>query len=146
MITIGTKGRYAARIMTYLALHRQKEVIKRRDIADAECISIDYVEQILIKLKAAGLVRSFRGARGGYAIASDPENITVADIIQVMEGNVELVPCLKSKCSRLDECVTRPVWQKAAEAMMNVFRQVTIADMVASVNNSSKNDAITYTI
>jgi Rrf2 family protein len=146
MLTIGTKGRYAARIMTYLALHIDKEVNKRKDIADSECISIDYVEQILIKLKAAGFVRSFRGARGGYALAVDPEKVTVADIVKVMEGNVELVPCLKSRCSRLDNCVTRPVWQKAAEAMMNVFSEFTIADMVKSANRTKDDGSLSYSI
>jgi len=146
MITIGTKGRYAARIMTYLALHMDKEVNKRKDIAEAECISIDYVEQILIKLKAAGFVQSYRGAKGGYSLSVDPEDVTVADIVKVMEGNVELVSCLKSKCSRIDNCVTRPVWQKAAEAMMKVFRDVTIADMVSSVRKAPEEGMISYSI
>ncbi|MFW5698567.1 MAG: RrF2 family transcriptional regulator [Planctomycetota bacterium] len=126
MIELSTKGRYATRLLVHLAGHPLGTVVRRQDMADAEAISVDYVEQLLIKLKGAGLVRSHRGARGGYSLATDPHSITVADVLRVMEGPFELVPCVRQDCSRQDRCRTRSIWREAAAALITVFSAHTI--------------------
>lgn len=146
MLELGTKGRYAARLMVYLALHRDKGVIKRRELADSEGISMDYVEQLLLKLKAEGFVRSHRGARGGYSLNRDAADVTVADVLTAMEGKIELIPCLNGTCERNMNCVTKPVWQKAMQAMMTVLNDVTIADLAEDARKHDPKTCDTYSI
>jgi Rrf2 family protein len=109
----------------------QKSDIPRRkhEIAESEGISSDYVEQILIRLKAAGLVESHRGAKGGFTISGSPEEITVADVLQASEGPMAIVPCSKSDCNRETACVTREIWQQAENALAEVFEKQTVAGL-----------------
>ncbi len=131
MLRISTKGRYATRIMTYLAGQDTPKPVRKQDIAESEGISADYVEQILMKLKSGGLVRSHRGTRGGFSIARDPSRITVAEVLRVMEGPIELVPCEQERCIRAGKCVARCVWEQASTALQEVFSGVTVAEMAA---------------
>lgn len=117
MLRISTKGRYAARILVYLALHEDSAPSPKQEIADAEGISADYVEQILTKLRSGGLVRSHRGARGGFSLARAPGAITMADVLAASEGPIELVPCEGEECPRTSMCVTRMVWHEASRAL-----------------------------
>ena len=146
MIVLGTKVRYATRMMVFLAARKDNGVVKRQEIAQNEDISVDYVEQLLIKLKAAGFVRSHRGAKGGYSMARDPASITVADIIHAMEGRIDLVPCMDEDCAKAEECVTRPIWKEAAEAMMKVFRNVTIAELASQARSSGEGRRLSFSI
>ncbi len=134
MIELSTKGRYATRLLINLAGHPAGAVVRRQDLAEAEGISVDYVEQLLIKLKSAGFVRSHRGARGGYSMAADPQAITVADVLRVMEGPFELVPCAGQDCSRQDRCRTRSIWREATGALVAVFSAHTIGAIAAGAD------------
>ena len=131
MLRISTKGRYATRIMTYLAGRGTPVPARKQDIAESEGLSADYVEQILIKLKSGGLVRSHRGTRGGFSLVRDPRSITVADVLHAMEGPIELVPCEQERCIRVSKCVSRCVWEQASAALEKVFSGVTVAEMAA---------------
>lgn len=127
MLSLSTKGRYATRIMVYMA--RKGNTARKEDIAREEGISPDYVEQILIKLKAGGLVKSHRGARGGFTLTRPPETITVTDVLSAAEGAMNLAPCDSSKCNRASVCVTRRLWQKAEEQLHRTFSETTIAQL-----------------
>lgn len=129
MLTLSTKGRYATRIMVCLARRQQGVPVRKEDIARAEDLSSDYTEQLLIRLKAAGLVRSRRGRRGGFTLGRAPETITVADVVGATEGPVALVPCLDEVCRRQATCPTRPVWKRATEAIREVLAATTIAQI-----------------
>ena len=146
MLKLSTKARYATRIMVYLVQKDPRELARGQEIASAEGISPDYVEQILIKLKAAGLVTSQRGASGGFSIADDAKKATVADILQAVEGPISLVPCEDSKCSRISTCVTRIVWERATEALREVFLQATIEDMAKQAKALNASKSITFEI
>ncbi len=146
MLELGTKGRYATRLMVYLALHREKGVIKRREMAESEGISMDYVEQLLLKLKAEGFVRSHRGARGGYSLNRDAADVTVADVLTAMEGKIELIPCLNGTCERNMNCVTRPVWRKAMRAVITVLNEVTIADLAEDARVHDPKECANFSI
>jgi len=93
MMKLSTKGRYATRIMVYLAMQNSDSPCRKQDIAEAESISADYVEQILIRLKAAGLVTSHRGAHGGFSLTRPPSEVTVEAVLQATEGPLLLVAC-----------------------------------------------------
>ena len=130
---LSTRGRYAVRILLYLVLRGSDRPVRIGDIADAEQIPQQYIEQLLIRLKVAGFVRSARGAKGGYVISCDPSTVSVGDVLGAVEGPVVLAPCQKERCSRATACVTRAVWQQASDAMNAVFDTTTLQSMADSV-------------
>jgi len=129
MADLSTKGRYAARIMVCLASRGTGVPAKKREIAEQEGISPDYAEQLLLKLRAHGLVRSVRGAHGGFVLDRPAHAITVKDVIEATEGAILLAPCLLAGCSRSSECVTQGVWRKAQAALDGVLASVTIGEL-----------------
>jgi Rrf2 family protein len=131
---LSTRGRYTVRILLYLAVRSTASPIRTYEIAVAEDIPQQYIEQLLAKLKVGGFVTSVRGAKGGYILACDPTVTTVADILAAVEGPVSLAPCDKDVCGRRLLCVTRDVWQKATDAMNDVFKSITLQSMVEQVN------------
>jgi Rrf2 family protein len=141
---LSTKGRYATRIMVCLAMRDPNIPRRKQEIAESEGISSDYVEQILIRLKAGGLVVSHRGARGGFTLAKEPEKITVSDVLRASEGPLSLVPCSNGNCERETACVTQEIWHSAEEALLTVFDGSTIADLVEKALKLRK--SITYAI
>ncbi len=131
MIGLSTRSRYATRILAYLAKKEGGPLAKKREIAETEGLSEGYVEQILVALKAAGLVRSHRGKAGGFSLPRNSNDINVAQVVEAMEGKLELSPCLSAGCKRQEECSARPLWEKAGLAMRDVLEKTSIADMAA---------------
>ncbi len=146
MMKLSTKGRYATRIMLYLAVHSGGVPSRKQEIAESESISADYVEQILIRLKAAGLVVSHRGAKGGFALARPAGDVTVADILLATEGPMTMVPCAAEGCLRATGCVTREIWQEAQDALECMFRGKTLASLVRREREIRGAATITYSI
>ena len=144
-MTLSTRGRYAARIMVCLAENRGRaKPLTRTEIAAHEDISADYAEQLMAPLRTAGLVRSHRGRHGGFSLVHPPEQVTVADVLRAVEGPLLLVPCVRSEtCDRAPDCPTRPVRQKATDALERVFTETTIADMM---NENRSTSPPSYTI
>lgn len=114
------------------------KLVKKREIAEAEGISEGYVEQILVALKAAGLVRSHRGKVGGFSLTRDSSEITIAEVVEAMEGKLELSPCLSAGCKRQEDCSARPVWKEAGSAMRDVLEKTSIADIAAKKGKTRK--------
>ena len=106
---ISTKGRYALRLMLDLAIQPGDSAVPLRDVAERQEISDKYLEQIVTQLARGGLVRSVRGAGGGYLLTRTPEEYTVGEILRQLEGNLAPVSCVSggSCCGRADRCVTR---------------------------------------
>ncbi|MBT3193919.1 MAG: Rrf2 family transcriptional regulator [Verrucomicrobia bacterium] len=146
MMKLSTRGRYAMRIMVYLAMQNSDVPCRKQEVADAESISADYVEQILIRLKAAGLVTSHRGARGGFSLTQAPGAVTVADVLAATEGPLSLVSCSDEACQRETVCVTQHIWRAAENALSEVFSGTTIADLAESAAELAKSKSITYDI
>lgn len=103
-----------------------------RDIAERQEISEKYIWQLIVPLKAAGLIASVRGAHGGYRLAKDLANITLRDIVCTLEGPLSVVECVHypEVCSRADICVSRDVWSEVSEKMQDILQSLTLADMV----------------
>lgn len=135
MIKLSTKGRYGTRLMLNLALHYNdgKEAVVLKNVSKEEDLSIRYLEQIIIPLKIHKLVKSVRGAGGGYTLARDPSRITVCEIIEVLEGSCSLVDCVEDpdNCERITECATHEVWKEASDLLKNYFESKTLQDLVA---------------
>ncbi len=129
---ISTKGRYALRLMLDLALERE-HVVRLRDVAARQEISVKYLEQIISVLQKCGYVKSVRGPGGGYMLAQKPEEYTVGMILRQIEGSLAPVACLEGQdndCVRREECVTLRVWRMLYDAINGVVDQVTLADLV----------------
>ena len=111
---ISTKGRYALRLMLDIALTSTGQPVPLRDVAERQDISDKYLEQIVTQLSRAGLVRSIRGAGGGYLLTRDPVEYTVGEILRVLEGSLAPVVCAEEGCTcdRMDQCVAVEVWTK----------------------------------
>ncbi|MCI8477462.1 MAG: Rrf2 family transcriptional regulator [Oscillospiraceae bacterium] len=141
---ISTKGRYALRMMLDLALHSDGNAIPLRDVAQRQEISDKYLEQIVTQLARAGLVRSVRGAGGGYLLTRSASGYTVGEILRVLEGNLAPVSCADGStcCSRAERCVTLEVWQKIQEAVSSVVDHMTLADLVERYYEKCPTDTV----
>ncbi len=129
---ISTKGRYALRLMLDLAL-AGNQVVRLKDVADRQDISVKYLEQIISVLQKCGYVKSIRGPGGGYMLAKKPEEYTVGMILRQIEGSLAPVPCLEGEvndCLRQEKCSTLRVWKMLYEAINDVVDKITLADMV----------------
>ncbi len=92
MFTVSAKGAYGLTAVIELAMNYNNGPIQIRDIAEAHSIPQHYLEQLLVILKKAGIVESYRGSNGGYALAKDPKQINVVDVMSSLEGKLEVVP------------------------------------------------------
>jgi Rrf2 family protein len=142
MIKLSTKGRYGTRLMLNLALHfnEGRDAVVLKNISEEEDLSIRYLEQIIIPLKINKLVKSVRGAGGGYTLARDPSEINLCQIIEVLEGSCALVDCVEDPdcCDRMTECATYEIWTEASEMLKNYFESKTLQDLVAIAKKKSK--------
>jgi Rrf2 family protein len=109
--------------------------VAARELADAERLPADYVEQILLRLRRAGLVESVRGAKGGYLLAGQPADISVRDIMsasehQTFEINCETHPVDAERCSPGSTCSIRPVWQALQQRVDDLLAGISLADLM----------------
>ena len=133
LMKISTKGRYALRLMLDLAYNHTGSFIPIKNISQRQDISDKYLEQIITQLSRAGLVKSARGAQGGYMLAKEPQEYTVGEILRLLEGNLAPVACVddtKDAFTRADECVTMEVWREIKDAVNKVVDNITLADLV----------------
>ncbi len=130
-MNLSTKVRYAARAMIELALHYKEDPIQLNEIACKQDISVKYLEQIMAPLRARGFVRTQKGSRGGYHLAVKPEDITLYDIVESIEGNLSPVSCIDNndQCDRANLCVTRDVWSRIKDAMKRELESKTLAEL-----------------
>lgn len=131
---ISTKGRYALRVMLDLAINSNGACIPLKEIAARQSISEKYLEQIFTALSRANLVRSTRGAQGGYSVAKSTEEITVGMILRATEGDLAPVECVSVSgggCPRSVDCVTSQVWEKIRIAVDDVVNNISLSDLVS---------------
>jgi len=130
---ISTRTRYGTRLMLTLALNYDKGPIFLKDIAKLEGISEKYLSQIIIPLKAQGLVNSFRGAKGGYILAKLPSQTTVKEIFQALEGELSLVEPIKdaNAYAKASICATHQLWNELNDNIAKTLASVTLEGLVA---------------
>ncbi|MFO7707407.1 MAG: Rrf2 family transcriptional regulator [Desulfobacterales bacterium] len=129
---LSTRSRYGTRLILDMAENYGKGPIQLGEIAKRQAISLKYLEQIIRPLKRAGYIQSFRGSKGGHILARPAEEITVGEIVALLEGGAFLTWCSRNSvnCERIDECVTRFVWMEASQAMFSRLEQITFADLL----------------
>ena len=131
---VTTKGRYAIRALLDLALFYDRGPINLQRICERQAISPDYLEQILRKLRNAGIVRSVRGPRGGFSLARPPEEITAWDVVSALEEPVSPVPCVPSsddaaQCERIDCCAAHRMWEELQDHVREFLSKRTLRDL-----------------
>lgn len=134
MIRLSTKGRYGTRLMINLAHHykNQNESVILKQVSDEEDISIRYLEQIIIPLKIARLVKSIRGAGGGYILARPPAEIKLREILSSLEGSCCLVECVDDDdyCNKIKTCAAYDIWKNASYLLKDYFENTTLQDLL----------------
>jgi Rrf2 family transcriptional regulator, cysteine metabolism repressor len=126
---LSTKGRYGTRASIELALRYGAGPVMVREIADCQDISERYLEHILNTLRASGLVRSTRGAHGGYELSRHPSTITLGDIVTALEGPMDIVECTgDSNCPKISHCVMCEIWTEVKHSIESVLNTVTLQE------------------
>lgn len=137
---ISTKGRYAIRLMLDIAKYSAGGNVSLKDVSARQDISLKYLEQIVNMLSRAGLVRSQRGAQGGYRIGRNAEEITVGDILRVTEGDIAPVSCLEAEentCPRAADCLTLPFWEGLYSVINEYLDNTTLADLLKNKKDNA---------
>jgi Rrf2 family protein len=131
-LKLSTRSRYGLRAAVELAAQYGKGPLQIRVIARRQQISAKYLEQLVAVLKLAGLVRSVRGPKGGYLLARPPAQISLYDVLKVLEGAVCIVECLEheSLCPREPQCLTRPLWDEVNKAIVRVLQSTSLQDLL----------------
>ena len=116
------------------------------DIAKRQNVSLKYLEQIIRPLKEANYIKSFRGSRGGHLLNKSPEEITVGEIVALLEGGTSLTRCAQDPetCDRVDNCVMRYLWVEASNAIFNRLSTITFADLIAIDKKECKDQFLDY--
>lgn len=125
-------------MMVDLAQNYDKGPVQLGDIARRQDISVKYLEQLIIPLKKANYVKSVRGPKGGHMLARAPEEITVGEIVKVLEGGIDLTACIENPdaCERTESCLTRGLWEEATKAMYEKLNSATLSKMIQADNGN----------
>ena len=133
---ISTKGRYGVRIMADVAKNGGDSPVKITDISARQGVTLKYTEQICGILSKGGLLRSIRGAQGGYVLVKQPEKYTVLEILNCLEGDLAPVGCVNSDlCERFEGCSVRSLWSGLYKVVEEYLGGVTLADLVSAASS-----------
>lgn len=128
-----TKTTYGVRAMCDLALHFGQGPVSAAEISKREDISLDYLEQLLNRLKKNGLITAIRGPKGGYTLARKADKIKISDIFEALGNEIAPVFCLSDdkskKCNRLDRCVSRVLWKQLSDKIREVLDGTSLKDL-----------------
>jgi Rrf2 family protein len=149
-LKISTRGEYGIRAILDIALHSDEGPVTLKSISGRQDISEPYLEQLIGGLRKAGLVVSTRGSQGGYVLAREPSQITIGDLIRVLEGPIAPVDCVNEQmgdsgcCSNVNRCATRVLWRKLRDSMTEVLDSTTLADLIDTSKDLNKEDNMYY--
>jgi len=134
---ISTKGRYSVTALYELAQRYGEGPVSLKCVAQGQGLSENYLEQLMVPLRRAGIVQSIRGAQGGYMLAKSPAEITIGSIITTVEGPIAVVDCLLAEagaaeqtCDKACACVTRGIWEKVCDSISQVLENITLQTLL----------------
>jgi Rrf2 family iron-sulfur cluster assembly transcriptional regulator len=144
MLRLSTKGQYGVRAMYEIAKGSSLGPVTIKRISEEQHVSVAYLEQILNKLRRAGIIKSVKGPGGGYMLARDPKLISIGEILNELEGPVAITSCLDPKegCVRVDSCVTHLLWKSLGDNIKRFLDGMKLQDLLQSdqfVTVASKN-------
>jgi Rrf2 family protein len=145
---LSTKGRYGVRLMLDLAAHYGERPVLLREISQREDISEKYLWHLINPLKSVGLIHATRGAHGGYELAKAPSEISVKDILEVVEGPLCLVDCVEkpATCKRSSFCIAHDLWGEASKVLSDSLKKTTLASLVERQKDKKQRQAANYDI
>jgi Rrf2 family protein len=135
-----TKSRYGTRLILDVAVHGKEKPVPLSEVAKRQNISFKYLEQLTRKLKKAKILNSQRGPFGGHMLAKSPDNITIGEIVRVLEESTAITDCAEEDaqlcgvCNNAGECLSRWVWIEASKAMFDRLDTITIGSLL-KINN-----------
>lgn len=136
---ISTKGRYGLTVIVELGRKYGEGPVPLRKIAEEQSLSEAYLEQLIPPLRNSGLVKSVRGAYGGYKLAKDPSEITAGDIIRLLEGPIQIVEGLED-----ENIPQRELWKRIGDAIRGVLDHTTIKELIEFDDSSSPDEYMFY--
>lgn len=132
---LSARARYASRILLELARHKSPTPMSAATLSLHTGVSVQFVEQILKPLKQSGLTRSVRGAAGGHRLARPAEDITLGEVVRLLEGGIQLTVCCGEKaneCPRREGCLTRRAWMQVSNSLERELDSITLAHLLHS--------------
>lgn len=131
---LSTRAKYGLKALIDLGLYSEKEAVSLQSIAGRQNISVSYLEQLMALLKKAGLVKSVRGAAGGYFLGRPAEEISVGDILRVLEGGLEAATCPGTEgddgCQGSDLCVAKLVWKRINDSITDAVDTLMLSELI----------------
>jgi Rrf2 family protein len=133
MLRLSTRGQYGVRAMFEIARGYPDRPVTIKEISERQDVSVAYLEQILSRLRRAGIIRSVRGPGGGYLLSRGPDQISIASILNELEGPMAITSCLDPDegCVRIDHCVTHLLWKALGEQMEEFLSTITLKNLIA---------------
>lgn len=133
-----TKSRYGTRLILDISVYGKDKPVPLSEVAKRQNISMKYLEQLTAKLKKAGIINSVRGPAGGHMLAKSPEDISIGQIVRVLEETAAISDCAEQEkqvcgiCNRAGDCLSRWVWAEASRAMFERLDEITIAGLLST--------------
>jgi Rrf2 family transcriptional regulator, iron-sulfur cluster assembly transcription factor len=139
---LSTRSRYGTRLLLDLAQHLGEGPVQLKSIAERQSIPVKYLEQIVIPLRKARILKSTRGYLGGYTLARSPGDISLGEVVAVLEGGRKLTSCTADpdRCKRSATCVTRWLWGQMTEAMYQKLDSITVAELFERARDQNNAD------
>lgn len=138
---ISTKGRYGLRAVLYLAINADNGHVALHQIADDQQLSVGYIEQIFSTLRRSGIVKSVKGAQGGYVLADSPQQMCVGQILRALEGELSFDQDEAAQANALEATISRMIWKPLDAQIANMLDQMTLQDLV---DDFKSNDNAAY--
>jgi Rrf2 family transcriptional regulator, iron-sulfur cluster assembly transcription factor len=134
-VRLSTRAHYAVRAILDLALHATEGPVAIQEIARRQAISSSYLEQLFVKLRRGRIIRSVRGARGGYLLARPADQVHLADIIDLVDEPLQPVACLDGQkdCTRASHCITQDIWRQLGNHIRTFLTSITVDQLVHQI-------------
>jgi len=147
-LKISTKGRYGLRALIDLSMNTSDRPVLLADIARRQGLSKRYLERLFTLLRASGLIRSVRGAAGGYILDKHPAEIKISDVLEILEGPIKPVDCVLNRkvCRRTQQCATHDLWIELGESMKKSLENTTLEDLRLKQVEISENENLMFYI
>ncbi len=146
---LSTKGRYGLRAMVDLAMNSSGEHVALSHVAEREGLSVQYLEQVFSTLRKAGLVKSVKGAGGGYTLSKEPSMITVGEILRAMEGDLSIVGKSKDDGTVptvIEQCIRESLWDRIDESIVSIIDEVTLQELADEAKKKNAEKALMFYI
>ncbi|MEI6602958.1 MAG: Rrf2 family transcriptional regulator [Clostridia bacterium] len=145
---LSTKGRYGLRAIVDMAVYSNGEHVSINSIAERQGISANYLEQVFSTLRKAGLIKSIKGAQGGYSLARKPKEMTIGEIIRALEGDLAIVDEAdpSDADSMMKKVIKTSVWDRMNQSLNQVVDGITVADLVEDYKKMTMTDQVMYYI